>query len=273
MAMKKIVIYFLFLILAAPLFAQEQQVDSLLETSGSEEMFTPASVDELWDLANTAYINADYKKAIKVYNQIREQGFSSMKLYYNLGNAHFKENQLAEAILFYNRALRISPGNGDIRYNLEIAEEATKDNIESVPKFFVANWFLYIRSLMGCTAWGLISLLAFAMMFIMTILYLLSQRLVVRKIGFFGMLFMLLIFIMSTIFAVKVGCEIADSRNAIVMSSSISVKSSPDRSATDMFVLHEGTKVTITNTLNEWCEIVIADGKKGWAESRTIEAI
>ena len=126
---------------------------------------------------------------------------------------------------------------------------------------------------MGCTAWGLISLLAFAMMFIMTILYLLSQRLVVRKIGFFGMLFMLLVFIMSTIFAVKVGCEIADSRNAIVMSSSISVKSSPDRSATDMFVLHEGTKVTITNTLNEWCEIVIADGKKGWAESRTIEAI
>ena len=84
---------------------------------------------------------------------------------------------------------------------------------------------------------------------------------------------MTLVFIISTIFAARVGCAIADSQDAIVMNASISVKSSPDRSATDMFVLHEGTKVTITNTLNEWCEIVIADGKKGWIESRTIEAI
>ena len=88
--MKKVAIYFLFMILAIPLYAQEQKADSLLEESGNKEMFTPTTIDELWDLANTAYINGDFNKAIKVYNQLIEQGFSSMKLYYNLGNADRK---------------------------------------------------------------------------------------------------------------------------------------------------------------------------------------
>ena len=195
------------------------------------------------------------------------------QLYYNLANAYFKAGHHGKAILYYNRALRLAPGDADIRYNLDVANTFTKDRIAVVPEFFLKTWVRTIRSSLGCTAWSLLSLGALALMFILVLVYLLAGRLVWRKTGFYGMLVMFVCFFAFTAFAISERNEQLDSTEAVVMSSSVSVKSSPDKSSTDLFVLHEGTKVRTVNELDDWREIVIADGKKGWVEARTIETI
>lgn len=231
------------------------------------------SVETIWDAANTAYINADYHGAIETYEKLLKRGYASEKLYYNLANACFKAGHYGKAILFYNRALRLSPGDADIRYNLDVANTFTKDKISVVPEFFLKTWIRTVRSSLGCTAWSLLSLGALALMFLLVLLYLLAGRLVWRKTGFYGMLVMFVCFVAFTSFAISERNEQLDSTEAIVMSSAVSVKSSPDNSSTDLFVLHEGTKVRTVNELGDWREIVIADGKKGWVEARTIETI
>ena len=240
------------------------------QTADNETALTEA---QLWDKANTAYINSDFHTAIDVYNQILARGLGSAKLYYNLGNACFKDERLGEAILNYNRALRLAPGNDDIRYNLGVAEAMTKDNIEAIPEFFLASWLRAVRHVMGCTSWSILSLVALLAALGLFLLSLLAQRLPLRKAGFYGTLVAFLLFVVTTWFAAGERHEILDDTQAVVMTASTAVKSSPDKSSTDLFVLHEGTKVTVTDRLDDWCEVVIADGKKGWLERSKIEVI
>ena len=227
----------------------------------------------MWDRANTAYINGDFHTAAEFYEQILARGLSSMKLYYNLANACFKEGRLGKSILFYHRALRLAPGNDDIRYNLSVAEARTKDNIEQIPEFFFTEWMRGVRRLMSCTAWSVFSLAALVCALALFLAYLLAQRLPLRKAGFYGTLVAAAVFMLTSWFAMGERREMLDDTQAVVMSLSTAVKSSPDKSATDLFVLHEGTLVEITDRLDNWCEITIADGKKGWLECKTVETI
>ena len=262
--------------------AQEAPDSTALATSGSaagavsaapeatDASATPAdpTPDQLWDLANTAYVNGDYHTASEYYEAIGALGLSSVKLYYNLGNTYFKEGRLGKSILNYRRALRLSPGSDDIRYNLGVAEARTKDNIEAIPEFFLTTWVRGVRHTMSCTAWSLFSLAALVCALSLFLTYLLARRLSLRKTGFYGTLIAFVLFILTTWFALGVRREMLDDSQAVVMSLSTAVKSSPDKSATDLFVLHEGTLVEITNRLDDWCEITIADGKKGYSNCR-----
>ena len=118
----------------------------------------------MWDQANTAYINNDFPTAISLYETILSSGRQSGKLYYNLANAYFKEQEIGRAILNYNRALRLNPGNEDIRYNLQVAEKMTKDHIDAVPEFFVKTWLSNLRNLLSSTTWAVLSLVFLAAM-------------------------------------------------------------------------------------------------------------
>lgn len=234
---------------------------------------TTATPERLWDRANTAYINGDYHGAVEGYEAILAGGRSSVKLCYNLANSYFKEGRLGKAILFYHRALRMAPGNDDIRYNLQVAEARAKDKIEEIPEFFVTRWLRAVRHTMNCTVWSVLSLVMLACALGLTLLYLLAQRLSLRKAGFYGTLLAAALFVVTGWFALGDRRELLDDTQAVVMSASTAVKSSPDKSATDLFVLHEGTLVEVQNRLDGWCEVTIADGKKGWLEERTIETI
>lgn len=252
---------------AAAQEAEEQAAEPTMEAA--EQLAS----EVLWDQANTAYINNDYHQAEELYLTILQRGERSAKLYFNLANAYFKREELGQAILYYHRALRLQPGDEDIRYNLSVAEARTKDTIDQIPDFFFTEWMRSIRHLMSANAWTAWSLIWFAVMLGALLFYLLSARLILRKAGFYATLISLLCFIASTIFASGQSREQQSQSEAIVMSSSAAVKSSPDRSATDLFILHEGTKVEITNSLENWCEVMIADGKKGWTERSKIEII
>lgn len=251
----------------------QEGADSAAQSAAVAEPAAEASPEQLWDRANTAYINGDFHAATEIYERIFARGLTSAKLYYNLANAYFKEGRLGKSILFYRRALRLAPGNDDIRYNLSVAEARTKDNIEDIPEFFFVTWMREARHTMSCTAWSVLSLVLLACALALFLVYLLAQRLSLRKAGFYGTVVAVLLCMLTTWFALGERREMLDDTSAVVMTASTAVKSSPDKSSTDLFVLHEGTVVTITNRLDDWCEVVIADGKKGWLECRKIETI
>lgn len=240
------------------------------ESAGKAADATP---DELWAQANAAYVDNDFHRAAALYRAIEAQGLVSAKLYYNLANACFKQEQPAEAILYYRRALRLAPGDEDIRHNLSVVEARTKDTIERIPEFFLTTWIRSLRRTMSATAWTVLSLVLLAATLLLGLFYLLAQRLTLRKAGFYGMIATGLLFVAATSFAAGQRREQLDRSEAVVMATSAAVKSSPDRSATDLFVLHAGTTLRVTNRLEEWCEITIADGKKGWTEARNLETI
>lgn len=265
--------------MTAPVWAQ--QSDSLatvpqqaaVPAAQSADVQAAADAETLWTQANEAYLNSDYAGAVRLYESILDEGLFSMKLYYNLANAYFKTGEIGKSILFYKRALILSPSNDDIRHNLAIAESYTKDRIESVPEFFVKTWVRSMRNAFSCRAWTFISLGFLTLVLVLGLLYMLSQRLSARKAGFYGMLVAIVLFIVTTWFAAAERRDMIDRAEAVVMSNAAPVKSSPDNSATDLFVIHEGTSVRVVDTLDQWSEIVIADGKKGWIESSKIERI
>lgn len=239
----------------------------------SSEPTTFADNNAAWEGGNAAYNEGRYSIASDIYESILSSGEHSAKLYYNLGNAYFKQEMLGKAILNYNRALRLAPSDEDIRHNLEYAEQATKDNIEQIPVFFLTAWSRTVRNIMGGNAWTIISLMMLSIALLSALAYQLAQRISLRKMGFYAMVVAAVLFIISSTFAYQQRQSVVNSQEAIVMSSAVSVKSSPDRAATDLFVIHEGTKLSLGEKINGWQEIRIADGRKGWVESSRIEII
>jgi tetratricopeptide (TPR) repeat protein len=270
--MKSLLIFILGVFSVTSVLAQSP--DTLaLNTPTQAEVEPSYTPEQAWSAANEAYIAGDFARAEELYGRIVADGKVSVKLYFNLANAYFKQNKLGEAILYYNRALRLSPGDEDVRYNLAIAESLTKDRIERVPEFFLKSWLRSVRMMFSCQTWTILSLIVLAVGLFFSLLFVLAQRLALRKTGFYGVLVMLLLFVATTWFAAAERRVLLDREEAVVMTSTASVKSSPDRSASDLFVLHEGTTLRVVGTLDSWSEVVIADGKKGWLESEKIEQI
>ena len=227
----------------------------------------------LWESGNQAYIDGDYALSVANYQAIEARGYSSARLFYNLGNAYYKQEKLGKAILNYNRALRLAPGDEDIRHNLEYATEATKDNIEEIPEFFLISWVRSVRNLMGCDGWTATSLILLIIALTGALAYLLAEAISLRKAGFYTLCITALLCIIATSFAYNKRQALVNSNEAVIMSTAAPIKSSPDRAATDLFVLHEGTMLTIEESTDGWVEIRIADGRKGWIESSRIELI
>ena len=255
--------------------ASAQSEAATTATEAQIEVATPASVNitDAWDTGNKAYINGNYTEALEYYTAILNEGKYSAKLYYNVGNTYFKLGDMGRAILFYNRALRLTPNSDDVQHNLKIALAHTKDNIAQIPEFFLNRWMRTLSRSMNCTAWSIFSLAAIGVMLIFLLFFFLGTSLKVRKAGFYGTLLAVLLVIFTSSFALAERKNMLSLDEAIVLSSAISVKSSPDKSATDLFVLHEGTSVRILSEIDGWYEITIADGKKGWTESSNVEKI
>ena len=228
---------------------------------------------ERWSSGNAAYSAGNYDEAITEYQTIIDGGEYSLELYYNLANAHFKAENIGKAILYYNKALRLDPSQEDVLHNLAIVEAKTKDQVGEETTFFLAEWMRALRNTMSCTVWSVLSLVTFALFLAFALLFLLASPIKVRKAGFYCALCAVVLFVATTSFAISSRNDILTHDEAIVLSPAISVKSSPDRSATDLFVLHEGTKVRIVSEVDEWCEVVLADGKKGWLQKNDIEEI
>ena len=269
--MKNIIIILAAIFCLLPL-TWAQEVDSTaMHPTG--ETGVGASDMEIWDSANEAYTGGDYQKAATLYTSLVQSGKQSAKLYYNLGNAYFKQNKLGNAILNYNRAQLLAPGDEDIAYNLAMANARTVDKIEDVPEFFLTTWIRNIGQSFNSNAWTAFGLVFLALALGAVILWLVSNKMSLRKTGFYGALFSAILMITSISYAQIARTRQLDSRHGIVMNSAAPVKSSPSASSKDIFVLHEGTKFIVNETLDGWHEISIADGNKGWIQQSAVELI
>lgn len=223
--------------------------------------------------ADSAYARGEFQQAIKDYEALLKQG-ASADLYYNLGNAYYRSENITRAVLNYERALLLSPGDRDIRFNLQIAQAKTIDKIVPESEMFFFTWYRALVNLMSVDGWASVALVSLALVIILLLVYLFSERIWLRKVGFFGGILMLLLFVLSNIFAWQQKQNLLFRKGAIVMTPTISVKSTPASNGTDLFILHEGTKVVITDSsMKDWREIRIADGKEGWIESKHLEEI
>lgn len=252
--------------------AAEEKADSLsLKLSQSENQ---AQDDyALWNDANASYVACDYASAIALYRKILDQGQYSFELYNNIACSYLKIGNIGLSILYFYRALRLNPSSADANFNLEYAQSKTKDRIQTIPEFFLVRWMRGVRSSLSCGAWSILSILAFTCLLVFASMFFIATILRVRKIGFYGALISLLVFFAVTSFAISSRNCILDKQEAVVLSSAISVKSSPDKSATDLFIIHEGAFLRILNEVDDWCEVSLSDGKKGWLEKKSIEVI
>ncbi|MDR2913546.1 MAG: tetratricopeptide repeat protein [Tannerella sp.] len=223
--------------------------------------------------AETAYVAEQYDKAIEIYESVLKNYGDSYELYYNLGNSYFKTGKMAPAILNYERALLIKPGDGDIRFNLELAKQQTVDNIEPLQEFFLKKWFRSVQNLIGVDSWAAVGIVSFVLFICSLILFFFSKWMRLKKLGFYFGILLFIVVIFANVFAYNQRKELLNRFGAIVFSPTVTVKSSPDNSGTDLFVLHEGTKVFIRNSVGDWNEIVLEDGNIGWINKKDIIVI
>lgn len=222
-------------------------------------------------LAQKAYEKGDFLEAIKHYESIASQGFESFELYYNLGNAYFKASSYPQAILNYERANRIDPLDEDLAFNLQLANNYQIDELNVVPELGIRSWFKSFVLSLSAGVWGIISLMFFLLTLGGILTILLKQE--YKKIGFitspiFFVLFIFFLFLGNR--AIKY-TEKHDS--AIVMSASVTVKSVPGSSGSDLFVIHNGLKLKVLEAENNWFKIKLPDGNVGWLEKSSLEII
>ena len=223
--------------------------------------------------ADSAYVRGEYQQAIKDYEALLKNG-ASADLYYNLGNAYYRSENITRAVLNYERALLLSPGDRDIRFNLQLARSKTIDKIVPESEMFFITWYHALVNLMSVDGWARTAIFALALVIVLSLVYLFSGQIWLRKIGFFGGITMLALFVLANVFASQQKQSLMHRKGAIVVSSSVTVKSTPAMNGTDLFILHEGTKVSIKDgSMKDWKEIRLADGKEGWIKSKEIEMI
>lgn len=232
-----------------------------------------ASENTTMDSANLDYSKGNYENAIKIYERIINKDLEAPELYFNLGNAYYKSNNIAYAILNYERAKKMDPDNEDILVNLKFANQKIEDKIDVAPQLFLTEWKDDIIHLMTEKAWSMLCIVSLAIAFLLFGLYVSSTNKTIQQIGFFGGIFLILASVFLFFIAKDKYTTTKYSSDAIITSASVTATGSPNEKGTKLFILHEGTKVSITQEDGIWTEIKIANGNVGWVKSESLTSI
>lgn len=228
---------------------------------------------DLLQKANELYTKEQFKQSIDVYNQILMTNMESPEVYFNLGNAYYKTGQYTLAILNYERAKLLAPDDEDINFNLQVANQKVVDSIQELPGIFVVRWWNSLVNSQTTDGWAILSILSFVIFLTMLGFYFFAKTSEVKRITFWSGCFLIVFTIFSWSSAAKQKSRLVNHSEAIVMQPTVTVKSSPSETGTNLFVVHEGLKVKITDKLGDWVEIKLADGNKGWLLLESIERI
>ena len=251
MPIKSLRIIFVCLLCAAPLYLYAQ------------------SAQLLFDEANRLYTSGKYEQSVEKYREIIQNGYESGALYFNLGNAYYKLEQIGESILYYEKAIKLIPGDEALQRNLQIAQLKTVDKIEPIPNLFFEIWWTEAINIFSLNTFSWLSLITFSCLTLLIALFL-----VFRKDGFrYPVWIFAICFIVFLLLFLGKIYDNGNNRFGIIMAKTVSVVSEPAISSTEMFILHEGTKVKINRALEGWYEISLADGKTGWLQTEGIVQI
>ena len=223
--------------------------------------------------ADTEYQKGNYQQAIRDYEEILKNG-ESAEIYFNLGNAYYRTDNITKAVLNYERARLLSPGDDDINFNLQFARSKTIDKITPQSEMFFVTWYKSLVNFTSVDNWAKTGILCIVMALLLVLLYLFGPQLMLRKIGFFGGLAFFVIFLLSNLFAFQQKQALDNRTGAIIMAPSVNIKKTPAKNSADQFVLHEGTRVDIIDKgMTDWRCIRVGDGREGWIETKAIEEI
>jgi tetratricopeptide (TPR) repeat protein len=223
--------------------------------------------------ADAEYLRGNYQQAIADYKELLQKGVSA-DLLYNLGNAYYRTDNLPMAILYYERALVLSPGDADIRFNLQFARSKTIDKITPEGEMFFVTWYHSLVNLTGVDQWARLGIVAIVVALLLMLVYLFAPRVALRKVGFFGSITFLVVFLLANSFAWQQKYAFTHRSGAIIMVPSVNVKKTPVANSADAFVLHEGTRVDITDkSMKGWAGVKLADGREGWIPSKLLGQI
>lgn len=231
-------------------------------------------VDSLWNKATDSYAAGEWEASLSTYKAIDKIGMESAALYCNIGSAYYKSSDIPHSILYFERALKLDPSYEDARYNLGVVSSLIKDKIDPVPDFILASWAKSVCYMLDSDLWAVSSLVFFALTIIFVLLFFFSISPAAKKASF-GLSIIFIIFSVGAFsFSVWQKNEYIRADTAIVMTPVSSVKSSPSEDGSkDLFILHEGTKVNILDTVGDWRNIELVDGRQGWVQSSDIEVI
>ena len=237
-------------------------------------MLMPLSVNAITKQnADDEYAKGNYQQAIKDYQEILKTGVSS-EIYYNLGNAYYRTDNITQALLAYERALQLSPGDNDIRFNLQYARSKTIDKITPETEMFFVTWYNSLVNFTSVDRWANTAIVSIVMALLLILVFLFAPQMWARKSGFYGSAVFLLLFAFANLFAFQQKHELETKQGAIVIAPTVNVKKAPAASGTDVFVIHEGTRVDITDRgMKQWRGIKLADGREGWLKTSQIEEI
>jgi tetratricopeptide (TPR) repeat protein len=223
--------------------------------------------------ANKAYTDGLFTNAVDLYKQVLSSGNESWELYYNLGNSYFKMNDFASAILYYEKAKKLNPGNEDVNFNLRVTNNKIADKIEPLPELFYKRWYRNLVELFPVDQWARITILTFILSLFFALFYVMSQSVYLRKMGFWAGILFFILSLFTVYLSVQNYSTLQNNTEAIIFAPTVTIKSSPDEKSIDLFVLHEGTKVNILDNIGNWYEIRIANGSVGWLPVSSLEKI
>jgi tetratricopeptide (TPR) repeat protein len=231
------------------------------------------SPEELMKKANKSYQEQNYSTAIDGYNKILSQGYESGTLFFNLGNAYFKDGRLGSAIYNYERGLKLSPNNEDLAYNLKIANARTFDKITEVPKLFIVAWWEGLVTMFGVSGWSIIVVVAFWILLASIAVYFFSRKNSFQRIAFMcGSISLSVMIVLIALLFARLTRE-TSANYGILIESTYSVKVTPDLKSKDAFVIHEGIKFKVEDSVGEWIRIRLIDGKIGWVQKSAVGQI
>lgn len=230
-------------------------------------------VDSLFLNANKLYQQDDYEPALEEYNAVVLSGFESADLYYNMGNAAYRSNSIGHAILYYEKALKLEPAHEDAIHNLDFVSRYRLDAFDEVPVLFLGAWIKGFIHLFPEQAWSILALIFFMMILTGLLVYLFSRHIVVKKTGFISGLVAVMLFGITISSALCTHRNIVNPDAAIILAPSVVVRSTPSESGTELFILHEGTKIKVNEEVSGWQNIKVIDGREGWIMTGDFESI
>lgn len=235
--------------------------------------FLLANPDSLFKKANEFYAKGDYQSAAELYRNILSAGYSNKSLLFNLGNCYYRMGLYHKSILYYERAKILDPFDDDINFNLQMANLHVVDRIQEIPKFFLKQWFEDARNSLASHQWAIVAILSIWLASISFATFLLVFSSKARTASFLAGIVFLIAFVVSTSFGYSRYKFETSHNQAIVFSINSYIKSSPEETSTDLFILHQGTKVEILDEIGNWYKIRLANGNIGWIKKSDVEKI
>jgi len=232
-----------------------------------------ANVDSLMMQGNQLYQNKQYDEAINTYQEILDQGYASAALYYNLGNAYYRAGKIGYAILNYERGLKLEPDNEDLQYNLKIVKARTIDRIKEVPQIFLVDWWVTLITAFSLTTWQVLVIIFYLILLASITIFFVIKNGRLQRYSVYSAFISLLIAIFFTIILFANLNRETSKDFAILTTNTVAAKQSPNDSSNDLFVVHEGLKVSVLSQFGDWVEVKLYDGKVGWLPKDALEII